>query len=1094
MALLRLVTATSCQFILGAALCSVPVSRAQVSNSGDSSLTCQSLGGCSGNIGVSATGTATLSDGIFSSLSDIIRVGRFGTLLLTGTTTRLSSFYMSLGERSAPGAGSVLVSNGGRLELQRSEIYGTVTARGSGSHFNLYNFDNNISLNKGSVLNILDGATGKVAQINGLISDGSTINVSGKGSSLSVHSSMLVDDQRLTNSTINIDNGGLLDTRGRNSSNEPPKNMIANGSSISVNGANSTLQVADLIANGTNLQVLNGGLAELTGNMVQTGGRLLLAGGGTLTANTFRLTGGSGSAPAILQIGDATNGINAPGTINTRLTRSIALASTSSSRAGVVFDHTGSDYVFTHALTGNGDVAVLSGTTTLANQNSYSGTTSVTGGVLRAGTVNALSRNSRYRLSGTGTLDLNGLSQDLGQVTNDGTIIVSSSASPTVVNMNAGYTGGGRLSVAGENTTLNITGPFANAGAVEAASGAKITAAALTNNGRVMLRDAGTTLTLADGLTSNADFSVTGGAAVTTRRVTNGGTMLLSGAGSSMRLSGQYDNAGILQLEEGAGFTSGTFVNDGTVLITGSDTQLHTDTLTNNSNGLIDLNGFSRTLGEIINAGTINLAGSSAGAVLTVNGNYTGYNGLLLFGTELGDDSATSDRLVVTGDVTGTTRVRVNNLGGSGAETLNGIRLIEVEGSADSSAFTQEGRIVAGAYDYRLVRGDRDWYLTNLTDLETGLPIIPDEEEGSGGDNGGGDGDNGGGDSGSGDNGSGDNGSGSGGSSGGDDSGNSGKGIMVLRPEGGAYAANLATASTLFDTRMSDRQGTWYLDPVTGEEKHTSLWLRTSGDHNRLNAGGGQLSTRANSSVTMLGGDVAATETARFGLMAGYGNSKSNTASTITGYRARGQVNGYTTGLYGTWFAQGTDEKGLWADSTLQYSWFNNSVNGEDEAGESYRSAGLSASLSSGYVIPLGENQRTALFLQPQARVSWSGIKADDHTERNGTLVQSSGQDNVSSSLGVKAFMKGHSQLDDNTGRQFGLFTEVNWIHNTREYAVRMDGVSVAQNGSRNIAEARVGIDGALGGGFGVKGTLGQQVGDKGWSDTAAAVSISYRF
>lgn len=272
MALLRLVTASSCQFILGAALCSVPVFRAQVSNSGDSSLTCQPSGGCSGNIGISATGTATLSDGSFSSLSDIIRVGRFGTFLLTGATTHLTSFDMSLGDSSAPGAGSVLVSNGGRLYLQRSEIYGTVTARGSGSHFNLYNFDNNYSLDKGSVLNILDGATGNVAQINGLISDGSTINVSGKGSYLRMHSSILKDDQRLTNSTINIDNGGLLDIREGTSSNAPPKNIIANGSLISVNGANSTLQVADLIATGTNLQVLNGGLTDLTGDMIQTGG------------------------------------------------------------------------------------------------------------------------------------------------------------------------------------------------------------------------------------------------------------------------------------------------------------------------------------------------------------------------------------------------------------------------------------------------------------------------------------------------------------------------------------------------------------------------------------------------------------------------------------------------------------------------------------------------------------------------------------------------------------------------------------------------------------------------------------------------------
>ncbi|PPS58699.1 hypothetical protein CRX72_21565 [Pantoea sp. BRM17] len=96
----------------------------------------------------------------------------------------------------------------------------------------------------------------------------------------------------------------------------------------------------------------------------------------------------------------------------------------------------------------------------------------------------------------------------------------------------------------------------------------------------------------------------------------------------------------------------------------------------------------------------------------------------------------------------------------------------------------------------------------------------------------------------------------------------------------------------------------------------------------------------------------------RFGLMAGYGNSKSNTASTITGYRARGQVNGYTTGLYGTWFAQGTDEKGLWADSTLQYSWFNNSVDGVFDTRMNDRQG-------TWYLDPVtGEEKHTSLWLR----------------------------------------------------------------------------------------------------------------------------------
>ncbi|PPS58700.1 hypothetical protein CRX72_21570 [Pantoea sp. BRM17] len=46
---------------------------------------------------------------------------------------------------------------------------------------------------------------------------------------------------------------------------------------------------------------------------------------------------------------------------------------------------------------------------------------------------------------------------------------------------------------------------------------------------------------------------------------------------------------------------------------------------------------------------------------------------------------------------------------------------------------------------------------------------------------------------------------------------------------------------------------------------------------------------------------------------------------------------------------------------------------------------------------------------------------------------------------------------------------------------------------TRPVAEQQR-IDAPLGGGLGVKGTIGQQVGDKGWSDTAAAISISYRF
>jgi autotransporter family porin len=57
-----------------------------------------------------------------------------------------------------------------------------------------------------------------------------------------------------------------------------------------------------------------------------------------------------------------------------------------------------------------------------------------------------------------------------------------------------------------------------------------------------------------------------------------------------------------------------------------------------------------------------------------------------------------------------------------------------------------------------------------------------------------------------------------------------------------------------------------------------------------------------------------------------------------------------------------------------------------------------------------------------------------------------------------------------------------------------LDDVDVSQSGSQNIAEVRVGLDGALVGGFNVKGTVGHQIGNNGWSDTAATIGIKYHF
>ncbi|MBF7997506.1 autotransporter outer membrane beta-barrel domain-containing protein [Rahnella laticis] len=552
--------------------------------------------------------------------------------------------------------------------------------------------------------------------------------------------------------------------------------------------------------------------------------------------------------------------------------------------------------------------------------------------------------------------------------------------------------------------------------------------------------------------------------------VSNGAT-LTGGNGDILTVA----DGAIANLSVSDAALTGNITNDiqSTANVTLSDNASLTGTLSNVTSlslgnaSTVTLTGNS-TVTTLSNGGTLAFSDGAVGRTLTVNGDYTGNNGLIIFNSVLSGDSSLTDRLLVNGDTAGTTRVSINNLGGAGDATVNGFEVIGVTGNS-AGEFTEAGPVVAGAYDYHLVRGvgtnAGNWYLTSeLTAPDGGDNGTPPDNSGDGGNE------------------------------------TPDSGTKIFRPEGGAYAANLLAANTLFTTSLADRQGeTAYTDALTGEKKLTSLWMKNTGTHTRNDDGSGQLKTQSNSYVLMLGGDMAAGEAQggsswRLGALGGYANSRSNTTSSLAGRDAKGEMEGYTAGLYGTWYAQGNDREGLYLDSVVQYSWFDNTVNGEGLSSEKYNSDGMQASLEAGYVIPLGGSGRSTWYIQPNAQAGWSGIQADRHTESNGTVVSGNGDDNVRTRLGVKVFSEGHSQVDDGKGRSFRPFAEVNWIHNTEQYGVNMDGVNVTSEGTRNIGEAKIGVQGSVTPSLNVTGTVGQQMGDAGYSSTAAAVGLKYTF
>lgn len=474
--------------------------------------------------------------------------------------------------------------------------------------------------------------------------------------------------------------------------------------------------------------------------------------------------------------------------------------------------------------------------------------------------------------------------------------------------------------------------------------------------------------------------------------------------------------------------------------------------------------------GDLVNSGTVrmNRSGASPGNQLIVNGNYTGNNnGLIAFNTTLNGDESPTDKVIVTGDTRGSTRVVVNNIDGQGAQTDKGIELIEVNGDSAGSFALTHGTVEAGAYVYSLAKGTgegkKNWYLTSQwheqtspgTDVSKPPTVDPQRP-------------------------------------------------AMLRPEAGSYISNLAAANTLFNHRLHDRLGEpQYTDVFRNEgDFASSLWLRQVGGHERSTSGHDQLKTQSNRYVVQLGGDLAqwngnSQDRWHLGIMVGYANEHSNTRNERVGYRSDGRIDGYSVGMYGTWYQNDADKVGAYVDSWVLYNWFNNTVESDHRQGDSYRSRGFTASLEAGYTFLIGEftgseGTLNSGYVQPQVQVTWMGVKEGNHTRSDGTYIETEGDGNVQTRLGVRTYLNSYHRRDAGKQREFQPYIEANNLYNSEVYAVKMNGTKISREGSRHLAELRTGVEAKLNNNLAMWGNVGVQIGDKGYSDTQGMLGVKY--
>ncbi|MGJ7515264.1 autotransporter outer membrane beta-barrel domain-containing protein [Pseudomonas baetica] len=449
----------------------------------------------------------------------------------------------------------------------------------------------------------------------------------------------------------------------------------------------------------------------------------------------------------------------------------------------------------------------------------------------------------------------------------------------------------------------------------------------------------------------------------------------------------------------------------------------------------------------------------SQGRTLTAS-NWVGRGGTVELYTVLGDDRSVSDRIVIDGGrATGTTGLIIRHAGGNGAQTDQGIRVVETRNGAttETDAFSLAptsdgyragtGTIAAGAYDYYLVRGGNngvadDWYLSSVDCVnDRSLCEQPDTPMPS----------------------------------------------QRFRPEVGSYLNNKEAASTMLIHTLHDRQFSAQSDDES-TSGDTNGWLRVvNKSSDRTGAGRQDLSDTI--SLIHGGGDLlhfsdGADGSVRVGAMGAYGTSDNRADN--GSLSSHGSVNGYSVGVYGTWFGHQDTRSGPYVDSWLMYGKFDNQVKGQGLESEDYRSSNLSASLETGYSIAIHESKDTKLYIEPQAQVINSKYRANSHTEHTGTVVSGQVDTTLTTRLGVRL----HGDLGGVSGIE--PIAEVNWWHGPSSQAIEFDGMKVHDALPEDRLEAKVGLQGNLSTAVSVWGQVGIESGEHDYTASKFQVGVKY--
>lgn len=512
----------------------------------------------------------------------------------------------------------------------------------------------------------------------------------------------------------------------------------------------------------------------------------------------------------------------------------------------------------------------------------------------------------------------------------------------------------------------------------------------------------------------------------------------------------------------------------------------------------------SQVNGNFTNSGTLQMGGSEIGNTLTITGNYQGNNGEIMVNGALAGDDSPIDHIAIGGDSLGSSSLTVNNIGGIGAQTLQGIEVISVAGDSGGT-FALKNRAVSGLYEYNLFKNgvNGNWYLSSETQPEpvpdptpdpvpdpapaptpeptpepTPDPIpdpapaptpeptpeptpdpaptpeptpeptpapqpVPSKPS-------------------------------------------------LLRPEVGAYLGNQLAAQQMFISTLYDR----YVP--TGKSAQNSTingvetlgWARIASHQDSLNGANSELALDTNTTMMQFGGDLVSSPVStggqiHAGFMAGIGDSKTDSSANQNSYGATGKVTGYNVGAYATWFQNEEQQLGMYVDTWLQQNWYSNEVYGDKLNTEKYHSKATQGSVETGYTLAFAPSETREWALTPQAQAIYSLFDSEDHKEANGTHITNGSDNDVTTRVGVRL---ANRNLTDPDSLQ--AFTEVNWINGKGADSLKFNGDSASNDMPENHYQAIIGLAGNASKFVQIRGQISGESGDNGYSGYGGQLGV----